>query len=258
MRIRFRQWFIIGITTLLLTCAVRQPVFADDNIASTMRLARYEGEVEVEGQGGDPKTILENMRFADGDALRTGLESTASVSLDTGRILTVAPSSRVAFSQQGQKLKLTLTEGALFLDVKEKLGEEETLDIQTSTMAIGIRGTIVYVSDRANQDTTAGRITTFGVLEGAAEISYTDTSGAARSTSVPAGERLILRDADGDGLTDAEPEATIMTAADIAGFVAEQIQKDETVLQRVQNASDVLENTVDKLRRTGTGPGTNR
>ena len=43
-------------------------------------------------------------------------------------------------------MKLSLAEGSFLLDVSEKLNKDESLDIRTSTMAVGIRGTVVLVS----------------------------------------------------------------------------------------------------------------
>ena len=54
---------------------------------------------------------------------------------------------------------MNLTEGKIFLDVSEKLGANETMDITTATMAIGIRGTIVYVSSEPVTDETSFAIT---------------------------------------------------------------------------------------------------
>ena len=120
--------------------------FGESYEASTMRLLRYEGDVVIEDASGNPRFVLENVRFNSGEAMKTGENSSASVSLDATKILTLDAETRVEFEKDGDHLVLNLTAGTLLLDVQEKLDENESLDIRTSTMTIGIRGTILYVT----------------------------------------------------------------------------------------------------------------
>ena len=54
--------------------------------AGTMRLLRFDGDVEILDASGLPRFVLENVRFASGETLRTGEESIASVSLDDSKM----------------------------------------------------------------------------------------------------------------------------------------------------------------------------
>lgn len=87
--------------------------------AGTMRLLRFDGDVEILDASGLPRFVLENVRFASGETLRTGEKSIASVSLDDSKIVTLDALSRVTFAQESSHLLLTLSEGTLFLDVPE-------------------------------------------------------------------------------------------------------------------------------------------
>ncbi len=254
MIIRRSYCSIFIIITLAFTIFAGGTVLAENvesDSASTIRLVHYEGDVTVENEDGSAGFLMENMRFDSGQALVTAAESTASVSLDDSKILSMDEESRVEFEQEGRKLGLTLTEGTLFLDVKEKLDENESLDIQTSTMAVGIRGTIVYATDVQAPDSELGRISTIGILEGVAQVSYTDGNGGSQQTDVPAGQKLVLVDSDLNGRADSVPEITNMTAADISAFVEAQINSDTAIQERVINASDVLERTDDVFSADG-------
>ena len=254
MIIRRSYCSILIIITLAFTIFAGGTVFAENvesDSASTIRLVHYEGDVTVQNEDGSAGFLMENMRFDSGQALVTAAESTASVSLDDSKILSMDEESRVEFEQEGRKLGLTLTEGTLFLDVKEKLDENESLDIQTSTMAVGIRGTIVYATDVQAPDSELGRISTIGILEGVAQVSYTDGNGGSQQTDVPAGQKLVLVDSDLNGRADSVPEITNMTAADISAFVEAQINSDTAIQERVINASDVLERTDDVFSADG-------
>ena len=96
-------------------------------------------------KGKKKKTILDNLRLNDGNALSTEAESLASVGLDDTKIISIEENSRAEFYQKGKKLELVLTKGRLFFDVQQPLADNESLDIKSSTMVVGIRGTSGYV-----------------------------------------------------------------------------------------------------------------
>ena len=114
-------------------------------LANTMRLLRVEGSVNIENGDGGTKPVIDNIRFQSGDALNTGADGLASVGLDDSKIVTLQNDSRAEFTKSGKRLELKLTKGALFFNVTEKLSEDETFEIKTSTMTAGIRGTSGYV-----------------------------------------------------------------------------------------------------------------
>ena len=143
------------ISLVLLAGLFPQIALADSYTSTTMRLLHYEGTVEIEDASGKPRAVMENARFSSGESMKTAAASTASVGLDEGRIVTLDEKSRVEFQKQNGAVSMNLTEGKIFLDVSEKLGANETMDITTATMAIGIRGTIVYVSSEPVTDETA-------------------------------------------------------------------------------------------------------
>ena len=180
---------------VLLTGMFPSAVLADSYTATTMRLLHYEGKVEIEDSSGKQRPVMENVRLNSGEAMKTGESSTASVGLDQGRVVTLDALSRVEFEKKAGALSMNLTEGHLFLDVSEKLDANETMDIKTSTMVVGIRGTIIYVSNEPVTDEAAAdlrsvdleglapekgsivRLSQLGVLEGTAQITYTDNAG---------------------------------------------------------------------------------
>lgn len=137
---------IATVTALLIICAVLVVFFLHKNRikATTMRLLRIVGEVTLE-DGKKKKTIMDNLRLNDGNALSTEAESLASVGLDDTKIISIEENSRAEFYQKGKKLELVLTKGRLFFDVQQPLADNESLDIKSSTMVVGIRGTSGYV-----------------------------------------------------------------------------------------------------------------
>ena len=229
---------------------------AESYTASNMRLLKYAGTVEIEDASGQPRFVLENVRFDSGESLKTGTASSASVGLDDDRIVTLDEETRVTFSQEGKHMEMFLSEGGLMLDVQDKLGDDETLDVKTSTMAVGIRGTIIFVRESeiqtdapgfesvglgAGHTAASGRTTTLGVLEGTAQLSFTDEQGNAHSLPVSAGQKATLKDSNINDYVDAQPALSELTQDDIRGFVAEQIKKSPALEKRVNDVDGVKE-----------------
>ena len=114
-------------------------------LATTMRLLRVEGTVTIEDSKGGVKPVIDNIRFQSGDALSTGADGLASVGLDDTKVITLQSDSRAEFSKKSKQIELKLTKGGLYFEVTEHLDEDETYEIKTSNMTVGIRGTSGYV-----------------------------------------------------------------------------------------------------------------
>ena len=255
---------LILIIAVLLAAGILTGALAESYTAGTMRLLRYEGDVEIEDPSGNARFVMENVRFASGESMRTGAGSTASVSLDEGRIVSLDEETRVEFAQSGNSMLLTLTDGTLMLDVAEKLGDDETLEIATSTSVVGIRGTVVFVSVRPDgaadgaglhellsTPASGGAMTTLGVLEGTAQFDYRDESGAQKRIMVAAGQKATVVDSDENGLADAAPEQSALTAADITAFMLNEIGRSDELWRRIQKENDSRELISDAYSADG-------
>ena len=192
-----RGWFLAVCLVFLFTLFLlpASGLAEEDYSAGTMRLLRYDGDVTILNSEGVPRFVMEDVRFSSGEIMQTGEESIASVGLDDEKIVTLDALTEVQFIQEDQYIRLNLNQGTLFLDVRESLDENEGLDIQTTTMTVGIRGTVVFAFQDPDSETpgTPAPVTRFGVLEGTAEVDYIDRSGASRRLPVPAGQLLTIR-----------------------------------------------------------------
>ena len=83
--IRYRLASVL-LAILLVFCAGAS---AESYDASTMRLLRYAGEIEILDATGNPRFVMENARFGSGETLITHADSGASVSLDSSKIVTL-------------------------------------------------------------------------------------------------------------------------------------------------------------------------
>ena len=244
---------------VLLAGLYPQTALADSYTSTTMRLLRFEGNVEIEDASGKPRAVMENARLSSGESMKTAAASSASVGLDEGRIVTLDEKSRVEFKKQDGAVSMNLTEGKIFLDVSEKLGEGESMGITTATMAIGIRGTIIYASSMPVTDESAAgmesvdlkglspekghivSISQIGVLEGTAQITYTDNSNRQQTVAVEAGKKATVPEYSEDAEGIPEPQVSDLTKEDIEGFVKDQVASSASVVDRVQEACDVAD-----------------
>ena len=257
---------IIAAALAALAAILPGVVMADEYTATTMRLLRYEGSVEIQDASGAPRTAMENMRFDSGESMRTGAASSASIGLDSSKIVAMDENSRVEFVKDSKAIAMTLKEGGLLLDVQEKLGDGESCEVKTATMTVGIRGTIVYLSaadgdDEKNMrrirvsedggqsaveaaDTAASgsrSTSTLRVLEGTAAVTVFAEDGGQKELEVSAGQKVTVADSNGDGKADEVFEVQEMDSSDLNIFVTGLLRGDQSLFKRVESASSLLD-----------------
>ena len=176
---------LLGVAIIIvIVCVI---IFNRSNyLAKTMKLVRAEGTVKIEKEGGKLKPISKNARFESGEALFTGLDGLATVSLDDTKFVTLQPDSRVEFSKVNKQLGIKLTKGGMFFEVTEKLKDGEIFEIKTSTMTAGIKGTSGYfgldVDGNEYLTVTDGKLIISAVNPETGERKYAEVSGGQRIT----------------------------------------------------------------------------
>ena len=154
--------------------------------ATTMRLLKIQGIVKLFDKDKE-KTITDNLRLSNGNILSTESESLASIALDETKIVTINDNSRAEFQQDGKKLNINLTAGSLFFNVTQKLAADESFDIRTSNMVVGIRGTsgLVCVDEDGHE--------VLYVTDGEVEVVGTNNvTGEQKTITVKAGEKITI------------------------------------------------------------------
>lgn len=138
----------------------------------------------------------------------------------------MTPSYEAQISKQGNALELRLLSGKLFFNVTKPLASDESMEIQTSTMVTGIRGTSGYVCI-IDEWTTL-----LVILDGKVSVSSFDGAavlGDGEQEQVNAGEvATLMRTENGCNM-----EIRKIELEDIPGFVAQEIQKSHELQQRI-------------------------
>ena len=171
--------------------------------AATMFLRKTEGTVAVADGDGKDVAPAENLGLYSGYTVDTGAESYAWIDLDSVKLAKLDENSAAAITKDGKNLSIDVTSGRMFFNVTEPLADDETMEIRTSSMLVGIRGTCGWVE----KDSVALR-------EGKVSVVCKD-----ERATVNAGEMAVLT-ADG-GL-----EVKTLSAGDIPAFVAQEVQND--------------------------------
>ncbi len=244
---------VLLIAVLLCGAAAETEEYA----AQTMRLLQYTGDVQILDAEGSPRFVMENVRFSSGETMMTGESSLASVGLDESKIVTVDELSSVEFIQQEGHILLSLKEGTLLLDVEKKLDENEAVDIQTSTMTVGIRGTIVGLSvlqptpdvqnpgaEKGQQSDGHGQIVMLWMMAGVGHVEYVDSQGNRNTFRAAAGTAVIIADRDGDGTADSQPGVQQISEMTVPDCFVDYLRDNPAALQRVTEETGL---TLDDL-----------
>ena len=230
-----RKWLILG-AVVVVAAVVSVVIFsvrkANQTTATDMRLTAAEGSVELYGSDGEPLSVQQGMKLHSGDTLSTKSKSYAYVTLDNTKVVKLDANSQVLILKEGSHLDLTLSEGKLFFNVKAPLTDEESLNIRTSTMVTGIRGTsgMVEVLDETSSAVS--------IYDGQVEVTVLDAEApdGVRTFQVKAGQMGVSTPKGSDSW---QLNLRELTAEDIPGFVAVELAKDPDLQRRIAEATDL-------------------
>ncbi len=233
-----RSKISIRILSILLTAALcfclLTPAMAADK-AKTIRLIRTEGTVTVTNSSGENLDIWEDMRLYSGDHVTTAAESYAYLMLDEAKAAKMDASTDVEVRSRGRKLELLLNSGNIYFGVSVPLEEDENLNIRTSSIAMGIRGTAGWV-----EAIEEGHSKVY-ILEGTVTGTVTDpVSGQSKSTTLHGGECADFYTYDasvpGDKVAIVRGQ---FTRGDIGGYVLKEVVGKNELIQKIYDDSGI-------------------
>lgn len=190
--------------------------------AASMRLTRADGSVNVWNNRQKELDPVENMGLYSGYQLETAEASYAWITLDSAKLAKMDQESDIEIQKSKKDLEILLKAGNLYFNVTEPLKEDETMNIRTSTMGVGIRGTCgwVEVPDRNHM--------VVYILEGTVECTITDPDTEETTTaSVTAGQTAVLSTQDGQNTITVGQ----FSESSVPSFVMGEL--DDTMLQTV-------------------------
>ena len=137
---------LVLLMAMILMLGLALPASAASAKAAVMRLELAEGSVTVKDASGIIVAYSESMRLYSGYSVTTGDDSCAYISLDDSKAIKLDMNTSVSIKKSGRKLQVKLTAGQIVFNVTTPLAGDEALEIRTSTMVTGIRGSSGIVS----------------------------------------------------------------------------------------------------------------
>lgn len=200
--------------------------------ASTLRLTKTEGTVSVTNQNGRSLPVFADMQLYSGYQAATQEASYAWISLDDSKLTKLDAVSEAEVRKKDKKLELLLKSGNLFFHVAEPLEGDETLDIRTSTMVTGIRGTAGWVQ------VIDGGHTQVYILEGSVQSAVSDpVTGQIRQISVGSGQMADFYVYGSGHASRCSAVLRTFDASEVPGFVCVEVAGDEALQQKIAAAS---------------------
>ena len=201
------------------------PACGSKETAATMHLVRTEGAVSVNDTDGAPVALIENLGLYSGYGVATQGESYGWIDLDETKLAKMDEDSEVEIVKRDKLLEIRVQSGGLFFNVTEPLTEDETMNIRTSTMLVGIRGTCgwVYVEDDSLMHVY--------LLRGKVECSVLGgDNNALASEMLTAGQMARMTLSEGTASIVVED----FSEQDIPAFVMTEIEEDTAMIEPLQ------------------------
>lgn len=139
---------LIVLILLILNCSMS---FAESAEGKTIRLESYSGSISVLTGAGKELKIMNKMRIFDGYTVVTAKDSTAYLSIDNMKSIKLDQNTKISIIKKNNINEIQVVNGSIFFSILEKLKADESLDIVTPTMSMGIRGTIGLVEVNKNK-----------------------------------------------------------------------------------------------------------
>ena len=225
-------------------------------VAATIALTKVEGELELIDRRGKDVLPKENLHLFDGSIMATHKQSYAWMNLDSKRLVKLDQESQMEIRKNRKKLEIVMQYGSLFFNIEKPLEKDESLDIRTSSMMVGIRGTCGWVTVENE------KLLLVYLLKGRVECSVFDKDGNILASEILTAGQAARLAFDGDTAS-----VTVIKEFDIQeipDFVMEEIEGNEELMKTIQKQgaddTDSLEAESDEMPTDTNGaahrPGT--
>ena len=234
---RFRRCYGMLLMILIVSLCTIMVFAATKKKATTVRLVKYDGDVTVTNSTKGEQTLKKDMRLYDGDLETTGEASYAWMSLDDTKACKLDENSESEIRKKGKKIELMLNSGSLYFDVEAPLAKEESLNIRTSTMVTGVRGTCGWIEVTDDWSTRVFLLT--GKLE-CVVINPVDNGSQTIVLEPGNYADFMVYDKEKTGSTESVGVETVsFTKDDIPGYVLAEIYGNTDLIEKIYKESGI-------------------
>ncbi len=203
---------------------------AVDVKANTLRLLSFDGDISIKNATGSDISPSENMKLQNGYEITTDANSYAYVSLDDDKAIKLDGLTSFSVKQIGEKLEVLLNYGQLFFNVTKPLQDSETMNIRTSNMITGIRGTSGYATTRVSQGTQDSSMT---ILDGKVELTFIGDDDTTKVMEEVSAGQTAFHISDDTGSTE-DFYFLGKEESEIPRFVVQEVAQDTTLQEKIQ------------------------
>lgn len=210
----------ITILTLVVAMFVSFSFATGTAKGKTIRLENFSGKIEVSSGSGKQINASEKMRIFDGYTVKTLDNSEAYLSLDDTKVIKITENTEIKIKKSWFSNKISVIAGKLFFNVTKPLESNESLNISTSTMSMGIRGTsgsIIADGNKSIIQIYNGRV----AIAGANNRFYINAGEQALSD-----DDLKIIELNGDG-------------SEIPSFVLNEINNDDELKSKIKEETNL-------------------
>ncbi len=204
-------------------------------MAERIRLMKTTGTVDISNSRGKELEPVPEMKLYSGYQVATEEESYAWLNLDSVKLAKMDTDSQISVAKKRNGLEVLVDRGSLYFNIKEPLEEDETLDIRTSNMSVGIRGTCGWVEVMDPEHMKVY------ILEGTVQCTVdAPKSRESEEASVSGGQMAELTiDPEAEKGQMCKVTVSEFSEEDIAGFVWEELLEDEELCEKIKTVSDL-------------------
>ncbi len=212
-----------------------------ETTAISVELSKTEGDVGVANKSGNAVKTVAGMHLYNGHKVTTNEGGKAYLTLDDSKAAKLSEYSALEVRKETKDLTLYLSAGEMFFNVSKHLEDDESMNVRTSTMVTGIRGTSGFV--RVIDFFT----TEIYILDGEVTVTVIDpVTGATKSATVKAGEMATSAVfAEKEKKNDrVDVIVTKFTEEDVPAFVIEEVSADTKLQTRLVSAGGISSATL--------------
>lgn len=212
-----------------------------ETTAISVELSKTEGEVGVSNKSGNAVKTVAGMHLYNGHKVTTNEGSKAYLTLDDSKAAKLSEFSALEVKKETKDLTLYLSAGEMFFNVSKHLEDDESMNVRTSTMVTGIRGTSGFV--RVIDFFT----TEIYILDGEVNVTVIDpVTGATKSATIKAGEMATTAVfAEKEKKNDrVDVIVRKFTEEEVPGFVTEEVIADTKLQTRLVSAGGISSSTL--------------
>ena len=183
----------LAVIACLLIVFLASVLFKKESVESyrSIKVQENEGVTEVTRME-EALTAYAGMKLEQGDNVYVTKDSNMIMQLDDDKYVYAEENTKFHLEVSGQKdngkVKICLSEGAVLIEIQNKLAEDDLFEVETSNAIMAVRGTVFYVETGKNE--TGAALTKVSVFEG--KVETTGEGQAEEGVQVPSGLSVTL------------------------------------------------------------------